>query len=105
MLWGIAAVCRRFGVASLHEWKAQLHAYRLGSALSAVSCPSLALVGLREGDEVLRQFGEFTAGVSGPVTAHRFSVDDGADAHCQANNLRLAAQVVYDWLDDLAPLT
>ena len=39
MLWGIAAVCRRFGVASLQEWKEQLRTYRLGPALSAVSCP------------------------------------------------------------------
>jgi hypothetical protein len=101
MLWGIAAVCRRFGVASLQEWKARLEAYRLGPTLSALACPVLALVGLREGPEVLRQADEFTAGVSGPVTSYRFSVDDGADAHCQANNLRLAAGVVYDWLDDL----
>jgi pimeloyl-ACP methyl ester carboxylesterase len=101
MLWGIAAVCRRFGVASLHAWKTQLEAYRLGSELSAVTCPSLALVGAREGAEVLRQFDAFTNAVAGPVTTQRFSADDGADAHCQANNLRLAAQVIYDWLDDL----
>jgi pimeloyl-ACP methyl ester carboxylesterase len=101
MLWGIAAVCRRFGVASLQEWKTRLRAYRLDSALAAVSCPALALVGLREGPEVLRQADEFTAGVTGPVTSHRFSVDDGADAHCQANNLRLSTQVIFDWLDDL----
>jgi pimeloyl-ACP methyl ester carboxylesterase len=105
MLWGIVAVCRRFGVASLQEWKAHLRAYRLESALAAVTCPSLSLVGQREGVEVLRQADEFATGVSGPVTTHRFSVDDGADAHCQANNLRLAAQVVYDWLDELVPLT
>ncbi len=102
MLWGIAAVCRRFGVASLQQWKQRLESYRLGPQLAAVICPSLALVGQREGPEVLRQADEFTAGVSGPVTTCRFSPDDGADAHCQANNLRLAAQVVYDWLDDLA---
>ena len=54
---------------------------------------------------MLRQADEFSTAVSGPVTTHRFSVDDGADAHCQANNLRLAAQVVYDWLDDLVALT
>ena len=47
--------------------------------------------------------GEFASGVSGPVTTYRFSPDDGADAHCQANNLRFAAQVVYDWLDELVP--
>jgi pimeloyl-ACP methyl ester carboxylesterase len=103
MLWGIAAVCRRFGVASLQEWKQRLQAYRLESALPAVSCPSLALVGQREGPEVLRQADEFAAGVAGPVTTYRFSPDDGADAHCQANNLRFAAQVVYDWLDELVP--
>jgi hypothetical protein len=105
MLWGIAAVCRRFGVGSLQQWKAHLRAYRLDSELSAVSCPALSLVGEREGDEVLRQADEFAAGVAGPVTTCRFSVDDGADAHCQANNLRLAAQVVYDWLDDLVART
>jgi pimeloyl-ACP methyl ester carboxylesterase len=101
MLWGIVAVCRRFGVASLQQWKQQLTAYRLESALSRVSCPSLSLVGLREGPEVLRQADEFAAGVSGPVTSEGFSADDGADAHCQANNLRLSAQVIFDWLDDL----
>jgi pimeloyl-ACP methyl ester carboxylesterase len=101
MLWGIAAVCRRFGVASLQEWKTHLDAYRLGPALAAVSCPCLALVGAREGPEMARQADEFAVGVSGPVTSYRFTVDDGADAHCQANNLRFAAQVVYDWLDDI----
>jgi hypothetical protein len=101
MSWGIAAMCRRFGVASLQQWKERLRAYRLGPDLSGVSCPSLALVGDREGPEVRRQFEEFAAGITGPVTTFQFSVADGADAHCQANNLRLAAQVVYDWLDDL----
>lgn len=101
MVWGIAAVCRRFGVASLQEWKARLLAYRLGSTLADVTCPSLALLGSREGPEVQRQADEFAAGVTGAVTMYRFSPDDGADAHCQANNLRFAAQVIYDWLDDL----
>jgi pimeloyl-ACP methyl ester carboxylesterase len=101
MLWGIAAVCRRFGVASLQEWKGRLRQYRLEPELPAVLCPVLSLLGEREGEEVLRQADEFAAGVSGPVTSVRFTVDDGADAHGQANNLRLAAQVVYDWLDDL----
>jgi len=101
MAWGIAAMCRRFGVASLREWKQRLRAYRLDAALSAVARPALVLVGGREGPEVVRQAGEFAAGVSGPVTTRRFAPADGADAHCQVGNLRLAAQVVYDWLDDL----
>ncbi len=101
MLWGIFAVCRRFGVGSLHAWKALLEGYRLGPAVATISCPVLGLVGEREGTEVLDQAEALVAQVAGPATLHRFTVDDGAEAHCQANNLRLAAQVVYDWLDDL----
>ncbi|HUO48220.1 MAG TPA: hypothetical protein VMU09_05255 [Acidimicrobiales bacterium] len=102
MLWGIFAVCRRFGVASLHAWKRQLDAYRLGDVAGAIACPVLGLVGEREGDEVLAQAEALVAAVAGPAILHRFGVDDGADAHCQANNLRLFAQVVYDWLDESA---
>ena len=29
-----------------------------------------------------------------------FRPSDGASAHCQSDNLRLSAQVTYDWLDD-----
>ena len=100
MLWGIFAVCRRFGVGSLHAWKSLLEGYRLGPAVADIACPVLGLVGDREGAEVLAQAEGFIAQVAGPATLHRFTVDDGADAHCQANNLRLAAQVVYDWIDD-----
>lgn len=99
MVWGITAVCRRFGVSSLHEWLAHLDAYRLGDALSSITCPVLSLAGEHEGREVDRQARELRAAVTGPVTEHRFGVDDGADAHGQVGNLRLSAQVVYDWLD------
>ena len=101
MMWGMAAVCRRFGVRSLHEWLGRLDRFRLGDIVADISCPVLALVGEHEGHEVTRQADEFAAGVSGPVTVRRFGIDDGADAHCQANNLRLSASVVYDWLDEL----
>jgi pimeloyl-ACP methyl ester carboxylesterase len=101
MTWGIAAVCRRFGVRSLQEWKTFLDRFRLGDAVTSISCPVLALVGEREGPEVIRQADEFVAGVSGPASTRRFGVDDGADAHCQVGNLRLATQVIYDWLDEM----
>ncbi|MHB8440144.1 MAG: alpha/beta hydrolase family protein [Acidimicrobiales bacterium] len=102
MAWGIAAVCRRFGVASLQQWMAGLERYRLVEAdLGAITCPVLALMGVHEGPEVARQSEEFLGSVAGPSTLRRFDVDEGADAHCQTGNLRLAAQVVYDWLDAL----
>ncbi len=37
------------------------------------------------------------------MTERRFRVAEGAAAHCQADNLRLSAQVTFDWLDGLEP--
>jgi len=101
MVWGIAAVCRRFGVGSLHAWLRRLDAFRLGEAVGRISCPALALRGEHEGAEVDRQAAALAAGASGPVTERVFAMDEGADAHSQVGNLRLAAQVIYDWLDDV----
>ena len=37
--------------------------------------------------------------MTGPVTSRVFRPSDGASAHCQSDNLRLSAQVTFDWLD------
>jgi pimeloyl-ACP methyl ester carboxylesterase len=100
MQWGIESICRRFGVPSFSAWREAMAGYRLGEVLGAIRCPVLALVGDREGMEPLAQFDTFVAGVGGPVTARRFSVDDGASTHCQSDNIRLSAQVAFDWLDE-----
>jgi len=101
MAWGIVAVCRRFGVPSLHRWLEELDEFRLGDALSQITCPVLAIIGEREGPEVSRQAEDLEKGVSGATTLRRFSIDDGADSHGSVGNLRLATQVVYDWLDEV----
>jgi alpha-beta hydrolase superfamily lysophospholipase len=100
MQWGIAAICLRFGVPSFHAWRDAMSAYRLGAMGGDIHCPVLALVGDREGTEPLNQFDRFVDEVAGPVTAVRFTAEDGASTHCQADNIRLSAQVTYDWLDD-----
>ncbi len=99
MRWGIAAICQRFGVPSFHAWRDAMEAYRLGTDLGAIGCPSLALVGDREGPEPTAQFEEFVRGVAGPVEQVVFGADDGASTHRQVDNLRLSAQVTFDWLD------
>ena len=99
MQWGIEAICTRFGVPSFHAWRDAMEAYRLGDLTGEVTCPVLALVGEREGDEPRAQFDALVAGVSGAVTSRVFRPSDGASAHCQSDNLRLSAQVTFDWLD------
>lgn len=67
-----------------------------------IRCPSLFLVGEGEDDELKRQTREVyddfrRRGVD--VTLRETLAAEGADAHCQVNNLRLAHLVVFDWLD------
>lgn len=100
MQWGIAAICHRFGVASFHAWRDAMAEYRLGPRAGSIRCPVLALVGDREGDEPLAQHRAFVAEVSGPVSSVVFTAEEGASTHCQADNIRLAAQVTFDWLED-----
>jgi hypothetical protein len=99
MQWGIATICHRFGVPSFHAWRDSILGYRLGPLASAIVCPVLALIGDREGAEPLAQFDAFVGGVGGAVTPVVFGPEDGASTHCQSDNIRLSAQVTFDWLD------
>ncbi|MCQ4573682.1 MAG: prolyl oligopeptidase family serine peptidase [Candidatus Brocadiales bacterium] len=99
--WAIKIICWRYGVLSFKAWLKRLEEFRLGDAVSNITCPSLALVGEGEGSEAVTQTDTYCSGVSGPVTRHVFTVAQGADSHCQLNNLALSCAVVYDWLDEL----
>ena len=71
---------------------------------SGITCPSLFLVSEGEGPELQRQtrvlFDDFSRrGVD--VTCREFTAAEGADGHCQLNNLRLAHLVIFDWLDKI----
>ena len=70
--------------------------------VETIRLPSLFLVGESESDELKRQAREIyrvlvSYGVD--VELREFTGADGADAHCQVNNLRLAHVTVFDWLD------
>ena len=69
---------------------------------SSINCPSLFLVSEGEASELQRQAKEIydnfiQRGID--VTLRIFTTAEGADGHCQVNNLRLAHLVVFDWLD------
>jgi hypothetical protein len=100
MQWGIAAICSRFGVPSFHAWREAMASYKLDGLAASIRCPSLAMIGDREGAEPAAQFEAFVDRVGGPVTPVVFRPEDGASAHCQSDNIRLSAQVTFDWLDD-----
>jgi alpha-beta hydrolase superfamily lysophospholipase len=67
-----------------------------------IHCPSLILVSEGEGAELQRQSRVVAQNLAErgiPVALRDFTAGEGADAHCQLNNLRLAHLVIFDWLD------
>ena len=67
-----------------------------------IQAPSLFLMSEGEAPELKRQTLELykdfrQRGVD--VTLREFTAAEGADGHCQVNNLRLAHLVIFDWLD------
>src|SRR5207302_8193374 len=85
----------RFGAATMKGTFRRLREFVIKD-LSAIKCPSLALAGEGEGAEPSAQLEHFKAGVSGQVTTHIFTADEGADSHCQVANFALSAAVVFD---------
>lgn len=96
----LATLCRKYGASSFFQARDKIKAYRVDEALSEIRCPTLAMIGEGEGTEAMRQTDEFCSRVSGLVTKHVFTIEEGADAHCQLNNLPLSGQVVLDFLDE-----
>ena len=89
--------CWQFGVNSLSEL------IEYGRAIiepEKIACPTLCLASEGEAPMFLTQAREFYQALKFPKKLHIFSIDEGADAHCQVNNLTLMQEVVYDWLDE-----
>jgi len=90
----------RFGKNTMGETFEYLKQFNVGEELKNVKCPSLAMVGEGEGEEPRRQAREYCRSVSGPATEYIFTVEQGADAHCQLGNAPLSCGVLLDWIDE-----
>ena len=69
---------------------------------TGIQCPSLILVSEGEAAELQRQAQVVAQNLLDrgvPATLRNFTAEEGADCHCQLNNLRLAHLVIFDWLD------
>ncbi|MBV6271739.1 lysophospholipase [Alcaligenaceae bacterium CGII-47] len=94
----------RFGQPTFRQTYMALREFRVSdSALGAIVCPVLALVGEGEGAEPIRQWRYVQDHVSGSVEQYCFTAREGADGHCQVGNLAYSAAVSMDWLDEVHP--
>jgi pimeloyl-ACP methyl ester carboxylesterase len=92
----------RLGRDSFKQTYQRLRDFHVDDAdLKRIACPVLGLIGTGEGKEPLAQSERFLKQVSGPVSSHLFTAEEGADGHCQSGNLAYSAAVSLDWLDEV----
>jgi pimeloyl-ACP methyl ester carboxylesterase len=89
--------CWQFGVSSLSQL---IEFGRETIEPEKIHCPTLCLASEGEAPMFLTQTREVYSALKVPKELRIFSVEEGADAHCQVNNLAMMQEVVYDWLDE-----
>jgi alpha-beta hydrolase superfamily lysophospholipase len=65
-----------------------------------ISCPVLCMLGTGEQQTFKKQTYACYSALRSPKALRVFTEEEGADAHSQANNQRLAHQVVFDYFDE-----
>jgi hypothetical protein len=94
-------VCWSYGVTRLIDYLKIIGGFKLDELPKQIKCPTLCLASEGEGKESERQAREFYDMLQCPKEFHMFTVEEGADSHCQINNISLSAQVIFNWLDDV----
>lgn len=69
--------------------------------VSQITCPVLCMVGDGESLAMIKEAKVVYDQLRSPKVYRPFTQEEGADAHCQTANLRLAHQVLFDWLDEV----
>lgn len=94
-------LCWRAGTSSIVETLALAKWAHMGELVCRIECPTLCLVSEGESAEQSAQAREFYNDLNAPRQMRIFTADEGAEAHCQSNNLGLMHAAVFDWLDEL----
>jgi hypothetical protein len=92
--------CWQAGVSTISEALEMARQARV-ERIEEITCPVLCMVGEGESEAQMMQAREFYNALRCPKAFRVFVAADGADAHCQINNLGLMQQVVFDWLDEV----
>ena len=93
--------CWSYGMTSLVDYLKIIKGFRLGELPKQITCPTLCLASMGEGKESERQAREFYDMLQCPKEFHLFTVEEGADSHCQLNNISLSGQFIFNWLNDV----
>jgi hypothetical protein len=88
----------RFGARNLYEERQLFKDYTLHGIEDRITCPTLCVSPIGEGEEPVAQAHAFYNAITCPKEFYSFTVDDGADNHIALNNIVHTSSVVYDWI-------
>jgi pimeloyl-ACP methyl ester carboxylesterase len=90
--WQVGAASFADALDSFRPWKVDVR---------SISCPVLCMMGTGEAETFKKQTYACYAALRSPKRLRVFTEEEGADAHSQANNQRLAHQTVFDFFDEV----
>ncbi|WP_040686768.1 alpha/beta hydrolase family protein [Nocardia vinacea] len=100
MRWAISHGMYAMDVSTPRAFAASYLDYHVRDGIAEkIACPTLVCAGAEDGffkGQPERLFAHLTC----PKTLLEFTVEEGADAHCQSGAQRFAFARIYDWLDD-----
>lgn len=88
-----------FGGETFREILANIEPFQLDGVEEQISCPTLCMGSTGETEELRAQTLAFYHALRTEKALRIFIEEEGADAHCQLNNLPLSHSVLLDWLD------
>jgi len=89
--WQVGAASYAEAMDSFRPWKVEVE---------RISCPVLCMVGASEAQTFKNQTYACYSALKAPKAMRVFTEEEGADAHSQANNQRLAHQVIFDFFNE-----
>jgi pimeloyl-ACP methyl ester carboxylesterase len=102
MGWEIEATMKgylpRFGIRNIYEEMQRFKDYTLHGLEDRITCPTLCVSAVGEGEEAVAQARAFYNALTCPKEFYSLTVEDGADNHCGLNNIVHTSSAIHDWI-------
>jgi len=97
--WAVTTGMWVLGVKNPSELLSEMRRYSLKDTAGLIQQPTLILHGEKDHFVPREQVDMLYAELKAPKTLRIFTVEEGAEEHCQMGNMSLLHQVLFDWLD------
>jgi esterase/lipase len=99
--YNIERVIWAAGCTSITETLQKWREFSFEGHENEIQCPVLCLVSTGDGEQSISNAKKFYEKLTTKKQFILLTPEDGADAHCQLNNISIQQQIVFDWLDDI----